>query len=177
MLKRDITYEDLDGNKITETFYFNLTKTEIVDMEVEHQEGLDAWFRRIVRIEDRKALIGEFKKIILASYGERDPLGKRFIKNEEMRTAFTQSMAYDQLFFEMATDDGAATAFLMGILPADVRAEAERLEQLQPPNIRPAEDIRAEKTKIVDLPPPPPSPPQEAVESQNTGPKLGEPGF
>lgn len=179
MLKRDITYEDLDGTKVTDTFYFNMTKTEILAWEVEHEEGLDEWFKRIVRMEDRKALVGEFKSIILKAYGERADDNKRFVKSDELRERFAQTMAFDQLFFELATDDEAAATFLIGIMPAEVQAEAKRLEAegaLPRPNIRPAEEIRAEKeaareaskVDVVELPqptpttevPPPPSHPQ-----------------
>ena len=31
MLKKEITYEDFDGNERTETFLFNLTDAEVLD--------------------------------------------------------------------------------------------------------------------------------------------------
>lgn len=178
MLKRDITYKDLDDEEVTETFYFNLTKTEILDMEVESGNGgLEEWYRRIVKTQDRQALVDEFKKIILKSYGERSPDGKRFIKTDEngqpLSTAFAQTMAYDQLFFEMATDEQVAADFLLGILPAEVRAEAERLGKLNPAS-----------TTTVELPQPP-APEQESRGTTITRPPtisnrpegFGEPGF
>ena len=120
MLKRDITYEDFDGEKVTETFYFNLSKHELIELEVYKNEGMDAYIRRIIKTNDRKTLIEEFKKIILLAYGIRSEDGKRFIKNDEVREAFSQTAAFDELFMELATSDGAAAEFIKGVLPASL---------------------------------------------------------
>lgn len=136
MLKRNITYENFDGETVTETFYFNLTKTEIIELEVSYQSGLEGMLKRIIESEDRRALISEFKKIILLSYGEKSPDGKRFIKSDELREEFAQTAAFDALFIELATDDEAGAVFVKGILPADIAksvAEAEVVELPKPP--------------------------------------------
>ena len=73
MLKRDITYEDFNGEQATDTFYFNLTKTEILDLEVRHNGGLEASITRMVKAQDVKAVIDEVKYIILMAYEK--PMG------------------------------------------------------------------------------------------------------
>ena len=128
MLIRPITYENFDGETVTETFHFNLSKSEIVELQVSYKEGLEAAIARIVRTEDKKQLIEEFKRIILLSYGERSEDGKRFVKNDELREAFSQTAAYDSLFIELATDDTAAADFIKGILPKDFAKEVEKQE-------------------------------------------------
>jgi len=40
MLKKSITYSDLDGNSVTDDFYFNLSKSELVEMELSEKDGL-----------------------------------------------------------------------------------------------------------------------------------------
>lgn len=135
MLKRDVSYEDFNGNRQTETFYFNLTKTEMVDWDL---EGLAASLQRMIEAKDVPALIQEIKHVVLASYGERTEDGKRFIKSEELRTAFTQTAAYDALFIELATDDKKLADFFVGIFPKEFAAEIERagaalLQQNQAP--------------------------------------------
>lgn len=132
MLKREISYEDFDGEKVTDTYYFNLTRSEIIELEVAYKEGLQAALQRIVKSEDRQALIYEFKKIILMAYGERSEDGKRFVKNDAMREAFSQTAAYDSLFMELATDDKAASQFILGIIPKDFQGE---LEKAIPPQV------------------------------------------
>jgi hypothetical protein len=133
MLKRDISYEDFDGEKVTSTFYFNLSKSEIIELEVGYKEGLQETLTRIVKTNDRKRLIEEFKKIILLSYGERSEDGKRFVKNDELREAFSQTAAYDALFIELATDDEAAAVFIRGVIPKDFAQEIDKAEVLNLP--------------------------------------------
>ena len=80
MLKREIKYTDFDGNEVTDTFYFNITKSEIVELEVGYTGGMEGFIKNIVNAEDNKALVAEFKRIILLAYGQKSPDGKRFIK-------------------------------------------------------------------------------------------------
>ena len=119
MLKRDITYKDFDGEIMTESFYFNLTKTELIELEVKYKDGLEATMKRIVKAEDKEALISEFQRIILLSYGVKSEDGRRFMKSDQLREEFTQMPAYDALFVELATDDEAANTFIKGILPSE----------------------------------------------------------
>lgn len=128
MLKRDITYEDFNGDTVTEVFYFNLTKSELIELQVSYDGGLEAVIQRIVKAEDLRALVSEFKKLILLSYGERTADGKRFVKNDDVREAFSQTAAYDKLFVELSTDDEAAVKFVEGIMPFDMVQEAKKAE-------------------------------------------------
>jgi hypothetical protein len=126
MLKRDITYEDLDGETITETFYFNLNKVELVELEVEHRDGLREAMMRIIKSNDRKEIVAEFQKIILMSYGVRADDGKAFLKSDELRKKFSQSLAYPELFMELATNEESAATFINGIMPKGFVEEMEK---------------------------------------------------
>lgn len=132
MLKREIKYEDFDGVEQVDTVYFNLTKSELIEMEVSYENGLEAAIKRITETQDRAGLIAEFKKIILAAYGVKSEDGKRFIKTPELREEFTQSLAYDSLFMELATNDDAAADFIKGIMPREVAAQISTLENETP---------------------------------------------
>lgn len=140
MLKKEITYTDLNGDEVTETFYFNLSKSELIEMEVEQDGGLRATIERIIEANDTRQLVKEFKQLILAAYGQKSPDGKRFIKNEELRLEFEQTVAYDTLFMELATDEASAEAFIRGIMPNDLLeavqkadANATKLSEVQLP--------------------------------------------
>lgn len=133
MLKRNITYEDFNGERVTETFYFNFTKTEIVELELGYEGGMEAALQRIIKAENLKALVEEFKKIVLMAYGERSEDGKRFIKNDDIREAFSQTAAYDALFMELATDEDAAATFIKGVVPADLTRELAKIETVELP--------------------------------------------
>lgn len=125
MLNKTITYTDYNGNKRTEDFYFNLTKAEIMEMEMTTAGGLAEMIQRIVAAQDAPAIIKIFKELVLKAYGQKSPDGKRFIKNEELREEFAQTEAYSQLFMELATDADMASKFVNGIVPADVSQQAQ----------------------------------------------------
>lgn len=124
MLKKTITYTDYNGNDRTEDHYFNLSKAEIMEMELSTTGGLAEMIKRIVAAQDQPAIIKIFKDLILKAYGEKSADGKRFIKSDELAIAFSQTEAYSQLFMELATDADAAAKFVNGIIPADAAKQA-----------------------------------------------------
>jgi hypothetical protein len=124
MLKKTITYTDYNGNERTEDFYFNLSKAEIMEMELSTTGGIAEMVRKIVSAQDTPALVKIFKDLILKAYGEKSADGKRFIKSEELRDAFSQTEAYSELFMELSTNADAAAKFVNGILPNSTTVNA-----------------------------------------------------
>ncbi len=129
MLKKTITYTDFDGNERTEDFYFNLSKAEIIEMELSIAGGMTQMLNKIIAAQDGEKIIKTFKEIILKAYGEKSPDGKRFIKSEELSTAFSQTEAYSQLFIELVTNADAAAKFMNGIIPANATQIAAPVAQ------------------------------------------------
>ena len=126
MLKKVIKYTDYDGNERAETFYFNLSKAELMEMEFGRDGKLTQYFEKIVEAQDNVKIMAMFKEIILKAFGEKSPDGKRFIKSKELSEAFSQTEAYTELMMEIMAGDGAATAFAVGILPAELQKEAQK---------------------------------------------------
>ena len=124
MLKKTITYHDYNSVEYTQDFYFNLSKAEIMEMELGTTGGLAEMIQKIVAAQDAPSIIKVFKDLILKSYGEKSADGKRFIKSDEISTAFSQTEAYSELFMELATNAEAAAAFVNGIVPAEMAKEA-----------------------------------------------------
>lgn len=120
MLKKTISYVDYNGVERKEDFYFNLSKAEIMEMEMSTVGGLAETINKIVAAQDAPSIIKIFKELVLKAYGEKSADGKRFMKSEELSTAFSQTDAYSTLFMELATDADAAAAFVNGIMPADM---------------------------------------------------------
>lgn len=149
MLKKSISFEDLDGNKLTEDFYFNLSKAEIAEMELVQKDGLVKYLEKIVKEEDREKLIELFKGLITRSVGRRSEDGRRFIKSQEIIDEFVQSDAYSELFIELVTNANTAAEFVTGIVPAamqDAIAEAQKDGTLALPSdteVPPAEPATA----------------------------------
>ena len=121
MFKKTITWTDYDGKEITEDFYFNLTRAEVMDMELGTEGGLEQLLTRIVKAQDYVELSRYFKQIILMSYGEKSPDGKRFVKlrqdGSKPSLDFEQTEAFSIMYMELATDDKAAAEFINGIIP------------------------------------------------------------
>lgn len=132
MLKKKVTYTDYNGVERTEDFYFNLSKAEIMEMELGTTGGFTEMIQKVVAAQDAPTLIKIFKDLVLKSYGEKSADGKRFIKSDEIATAFSQTEAYSQIFMELATDADAATKFVNGIIPKDMADEVAKQQKTNP---------------------------------------------
>ena len=125
MVVKTITYTDYDGNERTEEFRFNLNEAEITEMQYEQVGGLKAFLEKITKSNDNVEIMKMFKKILLKAYGEKSPDGRRFVKSDEISTAFTQPEAYNVLFKELIDGgDVAMSEFINGILPANFNKKA-----------------------------------------------------
>lgn len=136
MFKETISYEDFDGNARTEDFYFNLTKAELMEMQLSMDGGLEKKIQKIVAAQDVKQIIGIFKELVLKAYGVKSDDGKRFMKSDEIRAEFEQTQAYSDLFMKLATDDKYAAKFINGVIPKQV---AEEMAKANTPELAVAE--------------------------------------
>lgn len=118
MLKKTFTYTDYNGVERTEDHYFNLSKAELMEMELSTTGGLAEMINKIVAAQDAPAIVKIFKELVLKAYGQKSADGRRFIKSKELSDDFAQTEAYSQLFMELATNADAAAAFVNGIVPA-----------------------------------------------------------
>lgn len=129
MLKKTITYDDLDGNPVTEDFYFNYSTAELAEMQMvaDPEGGLESRLKRIIESNDPKQIMGEFKAIIGGAIGRRSEDGKRFIKNDQISQEFMASEAYSELFMEFLTNPASATSFINGLMPKKLQEQAAAL--------------------------------------------------
>ena len=134
MFKKTIKYKDFNGNEREEDFYFNLMQSEIAELELSTVGGFTESIQKIIQTQDGPEIIKQFKKIILKSYGEKSADGKRFIKSDELSEAFSQTNAYSELFMELATDDEAASAFINGIVPDELKQDENNISVVSPAN-------------------------------------------
>lgn len=139
MLKKTISYTDYNGDTRTEDFYFNLTKAELMELELSETGGFTTMVSKIISSQDVPTMMRIFKEFILKSYGEKSADGKRFKKSKELSDAFSQTEAYSSLFMELVSDADAAGKFFNGIVPADVALSADsKLPDNIPDNIKAA---------------------------------------
>lgn len=137
MLTKEITYTDLNGNQRTDTYYFNLTKAELIEYDSSFEDGVLNYLTYLTKHADRMKgkLVLAFKDLILRSYGEKTANG-RFVKSEELREAFAASEAYSELFMEITSSEENAAAFINGIIPqipAEDKAKAANVTPLPAP--------------------------------------------
>lgn len=139
MLKKDVTYVDFDDNKVTDTLYFNLTKSELLDAagikaELEAVDRALEGVQRELSIPEIQMMFNVVKKLVQLSYGIRSEDGKRFIKSPQVWEEFTQTPAYDEFLMSLFRNPQEAAAFMMGVVPSDLRSEVQAkvdLQQLQ----------------------------------------------
>lgn len=127
MLKKAITYTDYNGVERKEDFYFNLSKAEVMEMELGTEGGLSVMIQKIVAAQDIPSIAKIFKDLILKAYGEKSADGKRFIKNPELSEAFSQTEAYSELFMGLATNPEEAATFVNGIMPGNIEGAKDML--------------------------------------------------
>lgn len=145
MLKKTIEFNDWNDVPHKEDFYFNLTRTEILNMQLETNGGLDALLERMIQTQDQAQLIVFFQDLIKRSYGVKSVDGRKFVKNDEVFEDFKSTPAYDVLYMELATDSKKAAAFINGLMPREIMSQisADDLKtELEAKNI-PQESIEA----------------------------------
>ena len=120
MLKKTITYTDYDGLERTEEFRFNLTKAELMDMELTTVGTFSKLMQKIIDEKDMVRQAKYFKELILKSYGVKSDDGKRFIKSPELSEAFSQTEAYSELYMELLGNSEYAVKFIQQVMPKDL---------------------------------------------------------
>lgn len=137
MLKKTVNYVDFDGNNQSEDLYFNLTKTELIEMAIDLPDGVsdsvgtnpdeideDKAVAKIMETLGSKGILKFIKDLVLKSYGVRSADGKRFMKVDEngksLSIEFSQTMAFETILDEFLTDDVAAANFVNAVIPANV---------------------------------------------------------
>ena len=117
MLVKEITYTDFNGDERTEKFYFNLTKSELMEKQLTHPGGYVEYLERIIAAKDNVRVVEAFRDLILDSYGEKSEDGKHFVKSKTISESFHQTEAYSELFMSLIGNPDEAAAFVRGIIP------------------------------------------------------------
>ena len=124
MLTKTVTYTDFNGKERKDVLHFNLTKSELVDMETETEGGMLNKIERLSSDDsDGVEIMKIFKNLLLRSYGE---------KSEEKSKAFTQTIAYDTFFMELVTNPEAAAEFINALIPDFDEVDKAKLAPVTP---------------------------------------------
>jgi hypothetical protein len=139
VLKKEFTFKDLDGNEVTETYYFNLSTADLTKMALTHQGDIVQDLQAVVDSKNGAKIIEVFENIIRMSVGIRSDDGRSFVKTPEITAAFMNSEAYGQLFLELVTKADVAAEFVVGVMPGDLAEKAAALQAAGLPKMIDAE--------------------------------------
>ena len=142
MLKKTITYKNFDGVEEQTTVYFNLTKTECIDLNLEYEDegGLIGRIKKLTEEREdgetpKKPAIDFVKLLINRAYGVRPKDNPSlFLKEDDdgkpLYKKFRQSAAYDAYVFALLSGDESLEEFATNVLPQisdEQRAEAQKM--------------------------------------------------
>lgn len=133
MIVKTINYTDFNDVECTEDFWFHLTKTEVVELNVSEgnsDTGLEGYINKIIAEKDNKQIFRLFKKIVAASYGIKSEDGKAFMKLNEHGVPhanyFMQTAAFDELIVSLF-DASYASEFIAGLVPQKLGEELDKV--------------------------------------------------
>ena len=125
MIKKTITYTDLNGAENTEDYYFHINKGEMMRMQLSEGMALDVKIDRLIQTRDYKEIVATIESFIDLSYGVRSENGKSFIKNSKQLELFKSSEAYSELVWSLYTDEDEMRDFIFGIFPSNLKEVTE----------------------------------------------------
>jgi len=129
MYAKKLTWEGFDGETKSGTFYFHLTKTEMVKLSLKYKGGLVKTLNSLLENQDEQKVLLILDDIVMTAYGELDSDGIHFAKANGAKAAdFAETGAYDALFMELLQDPGAMSDFLNHIIPKDVANEMSKAQ-------------------------------------------------
>lgn len=122
MYKITKKFENLDGVQVSEDFWFNLSKSELMDME-NSDTPMTQTLMNIMREKDHSKLVGYYKDLLVKSFGIREGT-TYFNKSEEISNKFKNHVAFSDIYMDMVTDETGEKllAFIKGVFPKDMVA-------------------------------------------------------
>lgn len=146
MVKKSIKYTDFNGNEQVDECYFNLSQSELTQLEVSEKGGFENYISKMIAEQDNKKIYALFKEIVLMSYGEKSFDGKSFIKKKmidgqlvNLRDQFEQTMAFDTLMMELISGGEKTVAeFINKLIPNELQEEIAKQTaegKIKPPTV------------------------------------------
>lgn len=122
MLKQQVKYEDFDGNTQTETLYFNLNRMELISFQKRYgSENMENYINKLIEEKQIEPMYDLLNDFVLTAYGVKSEDGKRFIKNDQIREEFKQSLAYEALIEDFHDDSRKVLENLIAGVTAHIR--------------------------------------------------------
>lgn len=147
MFKKTMKFDDLDGNEVTQTFYFNYNKKEIAELLEFGQvmkfsapgsvrDPLEVQMKKLSTPVEESGLSQQennqqayeiFQNLILDAYGQKGADNVTFEKNWDLRNYWESHVAFPEMVFEFLADEKLAAEFIEKCLPPRL-VEAQKAE-------------------------------------------------
>lgn len=128
MISKKIKYEDYNGETVEKTFHFHLNKSELTKFE--YQEDGTRFSDILQTIGDDnvsvRQIIDIVEEIFQKSVGEKSEDGRRFVKNDEIRSELFDTEAYGELLSDLLSDPQGFAKFIQGMMPKDAQRQIEK---------------------------------------------------
>ena len=122
MLKQLVKYEDFDGNIQTEELYFNLNRMELIGFQQRYgSDNMEAYINKLIEEKQLQPMYDLLNDFVLTAYGIKSEDGKRFIKNDQIREDFQQSLAYEALIEDFHDDSRKVLEHFVSGVTAHIR--------------------------------------------------------
>lgn len=120
MLLKEIKYENLLGETVTEKFAFHMSKSEVIEVAAkgELQPQLELIMSGNASVEQ---ILKVFRGFVGDTVGQVSEDGKRFMRSAAITEEFMTSGAFDALLFEFLMKPGEAAEFVNNVFPADLK--------------------------------------------------------
>lgn len=127
MYVKTVTYENFNGDQVTETLHFHLNKAEVVQwLTMNGDYTLDKLLVQLAVEKNGQRIMEIFDDLITRSYGSISVDGKTFEKDEKKTKAFKGSEAYSIIFCEVVSNQEKAVEFIKGCIPKKLAEDVEK---------------------------------------------------
>lgn len=121
MLKKAITYKDIDGITVTEEYHFQIDRSEASKILMIEGDDYGEQLKKLVAQREGKKIMEAFDNLLSAAVGKRE--GKLFLKSDDIYKQFRFSGAYDQFFMELINSEDSGGSQLAAMFPAEAQEQ------------------------------------------------------
>jgi hypothetical protein len=128
MYKITKKYTDFLGNEQEETFRFNISRSEMLDLVKDDPAFNPDYLIFLSKEPDGLKLVDLLRKLLVVSYGELSEDGKHFLKDDTRTTLFVQSSAFEELLgdFIDGKDPNVVRNFIINVFPDKYHEDLEK---------------------------------------------------
>lgn len=133
MIAKTIKYVDYNGVEKTGTYWFNMNRADLFQLELDGDEGWTDRVKRLIEEQNTREVVKIIEQFIRDSYGVKTPDGG-FDKDPKHLQKFMQTDAYSELIWSFVEHPDEFGDFINGIVASvkksvdaiDVDAEIEK---------------------------------------------------